>query len=432
MSGPSLTLRLPPRWLFAFPPDPVPLALPPPTDARTFASPFPIDAKLFNDALDWKVPVTIGAVYATTAIFMNRINRERGNKPWGFSKTAAFHYFVLAHNIFLAVFSALTFVGMIRALAHSWPGNRELYIIGKWWPGLRTQNGLAGAADALCKMHGPRGIGDATYYDPHTHTWLNKNPNVLLAANGAPENSDVGRLWNEGLAFWGWWFYLSKFYEVLDTFIILAKGKRSSTLQTYHHTGAMACMWAGIRYMSPPIWMFCFLNSGIHAMMYTYYTLSALRIKVPQRIKRTLTTMQISQFLIGMTFAGLHLFVHYTVPVSVPITVTETISSAISSASAAVASVASEASSAVAAGATAGLMDGLKKALFRAAGEEGLAENVGRRTREPALSRPSSIPGHQIRKQTHMHTAYQEIPCIDTQGQAFAVWLNLIYLAPLT
>jgi hypothetical protein len=100
---------------------------------------------------------------------------------------------------------------------------------------------------------------------------MTTNRHVKLSAYGTPETSDVGRLWNEGLAFWGWWFYLSKFYEVLDTFIILAKGKPSSTLQTYHHTGAMACMWAGIRYMSPPIWMFCFLNSGVHALMVSCY-----------------------------------------------------------------------------------------------------------------------------------------------------------------
>jgi len=265
--GPSFHLRTPPAWFFKFPPDPAPLALPPPTDARTFASPFAIDAKFYNDALDWKVPVTIGALYASTAIVMNKINRDRGNKAWPISKTRPFKAFVILHNIFLAVFSALTFVGMIRALAHTWPGHHERMAFGKYWPGLRTENGLAGAADALCKMHGPRGFGDATYYVPHEDIWTNKNKLIHLAGSGVPDSMDVGRLWNEGLAFWGWWFYLSKFYEVFDTAIILAKGKRSSTLQTYHHTGAMMCMWAGIRYMSPPIWMFAFLNSGIHTMM---------------------------------------------------------------------------------------------------------------------------------------------------------------------
>jgi hypothetical protein len=198
---------------------------------------------------------------------MNRINRDRANKPWYISQTRIFHYFVLLHNIFLAIFSALTFVAMIRGLAHIWPGLRERPFLGKPWPGLRTEFGLTGAADALCKMHGPRNLGNAVLYDSTSHSWMTTNRLVKLSPQGTPDASDSGRLWNEGLAFWGWWFYLSKFYEVLDTFIILMKGKRSSTLQTYHHTGAMFCMWAGIRYMSPPIWMFAFLNSGIHAMM---------------------------------------------------------------------------------------------------------------------------------------------------------------------
>jgi hypothetical protein len=275
MSAPSFKLQLPPRSLFKWPPDPYPIAIPPPTEARTFAAPFPIPAKIFNDVLDWRVPVTIGTIYMTTAIIMNKVNRDRKNVPWGFSKTKAFHYFVLAHNIFLAVFSALTFIGMIRALAHSWPGRRDLSFLGKLWPGLRTENSLAGAADALCKLHGPRDLGQAVFYNPAAQAWETTSRVVKLGINKTPDQSDVGRLWNEGLAFWGWWFYLSKFYEVLDTFIILAKGKRSSTLQTYHHTGAMACMWAGIRYMSPPIWMFAFINSGIHTLMVSFQSHSS-------------------------------------------------------------------------------------------------------------------------------------------------------------
>jgi hypothetical protein len=271
MSGPTIRFQLPALALFNFPPDPQPVAIPPPVYARTFASLFPISFEIYNAVLDWRVPVTIATLYATTALLLNRFNRSRNYKPWSISKTKAFHYFVLGHNIFLAVFSALTFLGMIRALAHTWPGRRDLELFGKLWPGLRTTNGLAGAADSLCKLHGPKTLGDAVFYNPDSHAWMTTNRHVKLSAYGTPETSDVGRLWNEGLAFWGWWFYLSKFYEVLDTFIILAKGKPSSTLQTYHHTGAMACMWAGIRYMSPPIWMFCFLNSGVHALMVSCY-----------------------------------------------------------------------------------------------------------------------------------------------------------------
>jgi hypothetical protein len=116
-------------------------------------------------------------------------------------------------------------------------------------------------------MHGISGLGNAITYNGTASQWVSKSPSVLLSSAGTPDATDLGRLWNEGLAFYGWFFYLSKFYEVLDTVIIIAKGKRSSTLQTYHHAGAMMCMWSGMRYMSPPIWMFVFVNSGIHALM---------------------------------------------------------------------------------------------------------------------------------------------------------------------
>ena len=102
--------------------------------------------------------------------------------------------------------------------------------------------------DSLCKINGPRGYGNAAIYDSVTDQWKLPNPEFQLAAGGVPDPTDVGRMWNQGLAYLGWIFYLSKFYEVLDTAIILAKGKKSSTLQTYHHAGAMMCMWAGIRY----------------------------------------------------------------------------------------------------------------------------------------------------------------------------------------
>jgi len=127
--------------------------------------------------------------------------------------------------------------------------------------------GLAGTVDSLCKMHGTVGLGNAIAYSPTSSGWVSESSSVLLSPFGTPDATDLGRLWNEGLAFYGWFFYLSKFYEVLDTAIILAKGKRSSTLQTYHQAGAMICMWAGIRFMSAPIWMFVFVNSGIHALM---------------------------------------------------------------------------------------------------------------------------------------------------------------------
>lgn len=257
-AGPSLYPGEFPSWaVFKFPPDAAPPAIPPPVaDApfTSFRNPFPIPAYIYNGLLQPAVPLTIAIVYATSISLLNAYNRKHGNKPWQISKTRAFHVFVIFHNVFLALYSAVTCWAMIRSLKHAIPHYTQ-------------PNAVVGTIDALCKIHGPRGLGDAVYYNPEQHQWQSKNQNIRLDAQGLPQSDDLGRVWNEGLAFWGWIFYLSKYYEVLDTAIIIMKGKRSSTLQTYHHAGAMLSMWSGIRYMSPPIWMFALVNSGIHAMM---------------------------------------------------------------------------------------------------------------------------------------------------------------------
>ncbi|KAI8330702.1 GNS1/SUR4 family-domain-containing protein [Chlamydoabsidia padenii] len=68
------------------------------------------------------------------------------------------------------------------------------------------------------------------------------------------------------------------YYEVVDTIIILLKGRRSSLLQTYHHAGGMIAMWAGIRFRSQAVWIFVVLNSVVHSILYTYYALTSVGI----------------------------------------------------------------------------------------------------------------------------------------------------------
>ena len=254
-SAPSVRITSPPSWMLRMPPAPLPAALPAPAGPPAIAHPFAIDPTLYNSLLSPAVPITIAIIYATIVTYLNRVNAERKHKAWPISRSQAFKIFVLAHNVFLAVYSAWTAVGMANAIRLSWPG----------WNGT---HGVAGVVDSLCKINGVRGTGNAATYNATTSAWGFTNRALHLSADGLnPETTDIGRIWNEGLAFYGWLFYLSKFYEVLDTFIILAKGKKSSFLQTYHHAGAMLCMWAGIRYMSPPIWMFVAVNSTLHSLM---------------------------------------------------------------------------------------------------------------------------------------------------------------------
>lgn len=440
MSGAGPSLHTPdfPSWsVFKFPPDSAPPPITNPYAGEpTFANPFHIPQNIYEGALAYKVPLYISSVYAVVVTYFNWYNRQHGNKPWRIAKTRIFFAFVIFHNVFLAVYSAITCVAMVRALKRSFPHYSD-------------PNAVVGTIDALCKINGPRGLGDAVTYNSTTNTWASKNTNVLVdPATGLPDSTDVGRIWNEGLAFWGWWFYLSKFYEVLDTAIILAKGKRSTTLQKYHHAGAMLSMWAGMRFMSPPIWMFVLVNSGIHAMMYTYYTVAALGYRVPNAVKRTLTTMQITQFLVGTTYAACHLFVSYTVPVSIAYKVAEKVAPKLNATSAS--SVVSSATSVAAAAlptATGAAVAFLRKLIYRAAGDEGLAENIAvpgqplPYHQQQALAAGQKIehPIEQFFNHPHetvnrivYRNEYQSVPCIDTSGQAFAIYLNLIYLTPLT
>lgn len=252
-TAPSVHVTYPPSSLLWYRPGQNPQALSPSYSDHTLARPFNIPTGLYNDALHVAIPITIALVYTTTVSYVNKINQDRNHKPWAFSKSLLFWALVVAHNVFLALYSGWTFLGMLNAIRQSWPG-------------LHGQYGLAGAADALCKIQGPRGLGSAATYNSSTSAWSFTDKAMKLAGD-IPDSTDVGRIWNEGLAFYGWLFYLSKFYEMLDTAIILAKGKKSSVLQTFHHAGALLCMWAGIRYMSPPIWMFVFINSFLHTIM---------------------------------------------------------------------------------------------------------------------------------------------------------------------
>ncbi|EHK15446.1 uncharacterized protein TRIVIDRAFT_164623 [Trichoderma virens Gv29-8] len=360
---------LPEAHLFNFPPANPPAPIAPAHVPASILRPFNIPDDLYVSALDARVPLTIAALYAISAKLLNKYNKARNKKPWGISKTRPFFVFVVLHNIFLAVYSAWTFWGMVGVMRRS--------VVSPFGPG-----GVAATADGFCRPHGPRGLGNSIYFNETTLSWDSASPSSLahlLSSGGMPSTTEPGRMWNEGLNYYGWIFYLSKFYEVLDTFIILAKGKYSSTLQTYHHAGAMMCMWAGMRYMAIPIWIFCLFNSFIHSLMYTYYTLSAFSIRVPTAMKRSLTSMQITQFIIGATFAMVPSFITYVSPITSTHVVTE--ESPVTR-SAPIDYIIPTAVSA---------LDSLKQLIF------GAAE-----------------------------------PCTLTTGETFAIWINVVYLAPLT
>ena len=92
-------------------------------------------------------------------------------------------------------------------------------------------------------------------------------------------------------------FYLSKYVEFLDTFFLIARAKRVSWLHYLHHIGAPIDMGLIVMTGTEVGWIFIFLNSIIHTMMYGYYALLLVGVRPPGKV--LITFAQIVQFFTG-------------------------------------------------------------------------------------------------------------------------------------
>ncbi|KAF9114172.1 hypothetical protein BGX27_011528 [Mortierella sp. AM989] len=213
----------------------------------------------YHDILvNWRTPFIIAGLYVLMVVLLNpkqgKVSRvvaaDNAAKGAGSNKqkeemsqsTPFITTLVFVHNTILCVYSAWTFYGMFFA----------------WKKALSTHTFM----EAVCDT-------DGTFWD--------------------------------SLGFYSYYFYLSKYYEIVDTIIILLKGRRSSLLQTYHHAGAIITMYMGYNYKAHPIWIFTTFNSFVHTIMYAYYAATSVGLKPPG--KKYLTSMQITQFWTGTALA---------------------------------------------------------------------------------------------------------------------------------
>ena len=106
-------------------------------------------------------------------------------------------------------------------------------------------------------------------------------------------------VWNEyGVGKWCIVFFVSKFYEFVDSWLIVLKGRQLSFLQVYHHSGIVLTMYFACLAKANWLGGVVCLNSFIHTIMYFYYTFSTMGYKSP--LAKMLTTLQLTQFFLGM------------------------------------------------------------------------------------------------------------------------------------
>ncbi|CAG5115281.1 unnamed protein product [Candidula unifasciata] len=104
----------------------------------------------------------------------------------------------------------------------------------------------------------------------------------------------------------GWLFFISKPIEFLDTvfFILRKKNSQITFLHVYHHATMTVFTWLGVKFLpGGSNVIYPLINSFVHAIMYTYYGLSAFGPSMRKYLwwKKYLTTLQISQFVIFLT-----------------------------------------------------------------------------------------------------------------------------------
>ncbi|KAJ3049225.1 hypothetical protein BCR33DRAFT_719540 [Rhizoclosmatium globosum] len=104
-----------------------------------------------------------------------------------------------------------------------------------------------------------------------------------------------------------WLFFISKIPEFADTLIMVLKknNRQISFLHLYHHSSVLLVTWFCV-FVAPggEMWYSAAVNSFVHVIMYGYYFLSSLGVKQVAFVKKYITQMQMTQFVLNMVQAA--------------------------------------------------------------------------------------------------------------------------------
>jgi len=148
------------------------------------------------------------------------------------------------HNLFLTLISVLIFVGLMRTAV-------ELYA-----------------------LHG-------FHYIWRDYTWS---------------------LQNTPLQLWCYIFYVSKYYELLDTVFLIARKKHIRLVQKWHHASVLLLFWSYNNSRMTVHYYLAIVNSFVHIFVYGFFVCATLHIRVPW--KNYITVLQIGQFIFAIIYSS--------------------------------------------------------------------------------------------------------------------------------
>ena len=115
----------------------------------------------------------------------------------------------------------------------------------------------------------------------------------------------IGVVDSPALRYGVWLHYLCKYLDLVDTLIIAVRKKSDqlSFLHLWHHA-TIVVVWGWVVNTWPTgaeggtgVYAYgAWINSCVHVIMYGYYGITAIGVRLPRSVKRSVTTCQLTQF----------------------------------------------------------------------------------------------------------------------------------------
>ncbi|XP_023212708.1 putative fatty acid elongation protein 4 [Centruroides sculpturatus] len=97
------------------------------------------------------------------------------------------------------------------------------------------------------------------------------------------------------LLFWATLFAFSKVWELGDTIMIILHKRKLMFLHCYHHPTMLIMSWYASYKRSTYLMMIVYTNLYVHSLMYTYFTVKCMSIKISSTIAMFITATQVTQ-----------------------------------------------------------------------------------------------------------------------------------------
>ena len=188
------------------------------------------------------------------------------------------------NDIYLVMLSSSLYIGFVLLYAFT-PSVRNIFKLSNTRPLVNIHNVV------LCVGSLIMCVG--TGYEVIKRSILERS--VLWLVCESPSTEANGALW-----FWSYVYYLSKYYELIDTILQFLSNKTPPNffLHVYHHSLVIFMSWAWIDTQASSQFVGIFMNTLVHVVMYYYFYLKSIGIN--PWWKSYVTSFQIVQFIFSL------------------------------------------------------------------------------------------------------------------------------------